>query len=145
MVGDDSPTDASLSIRGSFAEKAAFPVYINSQPACLGYEANFLASARRGRGDVVVFSDQDECDPGKLETVTTCLRQQSMAHHAAMTDSSGRSLDRIFPTDPPTGLFAPASSPLTQFPGFTLTFADNSWRGPTRTNDRMRKTTVLSV
>lgn len=60
VVSDDGSTDSTLAILGEFARRAPFPVDIAVNPVRLGYTRNFVATARRCRGEMLFFCDQDD-------------------------------------------------------------------------------------
>lgn len=68
---DDGSTDSTLAILHEFARRAPFRVDITVNPATLGYSRNFIATARRCRGELLFFCDQDDIwFPEKIETMT---------------------------------------------------------------------------
>ncbi|MBY6242472.1 glycosyltransferase family 2 protein [Methylosinus sp. Sm6] len=75
IVCDDGSSDETLPIVEAFAKRAPFPVMVYRNEANLGYTKNFETAARRCRGDIVFFSDQDDVWlPRKMEAVEAAFR-----------------------------------------------------------------------
>ena len=60
IVSDDGSVDATLDILRRFAETAPFPVEISKNANRLGFALNFMRAARRAKGDIILFCDQDD-------------------------------------------------------------------------------------
>lgn len=71
VVCDDGSTDGTLEILERFAEEAPFDVRLIRNEQRFGYGENFMNAARRCRGDVIAWSDQD--DVWMPEKVARCL------------------------------------------------------------------------
>ena len=68
LVCDDGSTDDTLEIVADFQQDAPFPVWIQRNPARLGYADNFLQACSLAAGNLIAFCDQDDVwQPAKLE------------------------------------------------------------------------------
>jgi glycosyltransferase involved in cell wall biosynthesis len=87
IVTDDQSTDDTVTLVESFAAKAPFAVHIEQNKERLGYNQNFQRAASLCRGDIVLFSDQDDVWlPNHIETIALCL--ESDARIGAVTSNS---------------------------------------------------------
>ena len=125
VVGDDRSSDHTVDILNDFARTAPFPVRLQINDRRLGYADNFLDIARRCRGDVVAFCDQDDMwYPQKLSRVAAAFARRPeavlVAHYARVVDAHGKDLGRRWPRYSLEGVYRPPSLPLTYFPGFTM-------------------------
>lgn len=96
VVGDDVSSDGTTDIIRKFAQSdPKFDVRLHENPTRLGSTANFGATARRARGDIVVFSDQDdEWLPHRIERLAAALEGDPQASYAfsdgILIDEAGR-------------------------------------------------------
>lgn len=98
IVGDDLSTDASVKIVQEFArQNPRIDVRLETNTHRLGSTANFEAAVRRCRGDIIIFSDQDDqWLPQRIERLTSVLTQESRASYAfsdgMLMDEAGQAL-----------------------------------------------------
>ena len=95
VVGDDGSTDDTAAILADFAARAPFAVRVTVNPAQLGFARNFIETALRCRGAVILMSDQDDrWEPVKLATMVDHLAAHSgcwiASHDAALMDGDGQ-------------------------------------------------------
>ncbi|MCC6422989.1 MAG: glycosyltransferase family 2 protein [Phycisphaerales bacterium] len=76
VVNDDGSTDQTIALLNDFAQKAPFPVHIQSNTQRLGVVRNFENAILRCGGDVIFLSDQDDVwEPQKLRTIAAVFEQ----------------------------------------------------------------------
>lgn len=98
IVGDDLSADASVKIIQEFArQNPRIDVRLETNTYRLGSTANFEAAVRRCRGDIIIFSDQDDqWLPQRIERLTSVLTQESRASYAfsdgMLMDEAGQAL-----------------------------------------------------
>lgn len=81
VIGDDSSSDATMSIVEDFRARAPFPVHIHRNEVNLGYARNFLATAKRCQGDWIAFCDQDDVWlPNKLAEAARAIESTRGCH-----------------------------------------------------------------
>ena len=102
VIGDDGSTDATLDIVEDFARHASFPVHVHRNETNLGYARNFLATAKRCRGDWVAFCDQDDVWlPNKLHDAASAIERAPgctmVLQNAWLCDGDLSSRGRKFP------------------------------------------------
>jgi glycosyltransferase involved in cell wall biosynthesis len=83
VVGDDQSNDDTLSIIDSFRKETGLNVRVERNEARLGTIKNFEKIITRCRGDIVVFSDQDDVwRADKLETIVATFNRHPAAFYA---------------------------------------------------------------
>lgn len=98
IVGDDASTDATRDIIRAFAESnPKIDVRLHENPTRLGSTVNFDATVRRARGEILVFSDQDdEWLPHRIERLAAALEIDPQASYAfsdgILIDETGRAV-----------------------------------------------------
>ena len=98
VVGDDVSSDGTRDIIRAFAHSnPKIDVHLHENPTRLGSTANFDAAVRRARGDIVVFSDQDdEWLPHRIERLAAALEGDPQASYAfsdgILIDEAGRAV-----------------------------------------------------
>src|ERR1017187_10286490 len=60
VVCDDGSRDGTLAILEAYAAEAQFPVRIIKNDTNLGYSANFAKATSLCKGEIILFSDQDD-------------------------------------------------------------------------------------
>ena len=108
VIGDDGSSDSTLDIIKDFRAHAPFPVHIHQNETNLGFARNFLATAKRCKGDWIAFCDQDDFWlPGKLteavEAIEGMPNPSMVLQNAWICDDTLSSLNRKFPDRLPTG------------------------------------------
>ena len=99
VVGDDASTDATRDLIRDFARcNPGIEVQLEENSRRIGSTANFDATVRRARSDIVVFSDQDdEWLPHRIERLVTALEGDPQASYAfsdgILIDEAGRAID----------------------------------------------------
>jgi glycosyltransferase involved in cell wall biosynthesis len=73
VVCDDGSSDGTVEIVERFARQAPFEVRLVRNEQRLGYGENFMKAARRCRGDVIAWCDQD--DVWMPEKLARCLQE----------------------------------------------------------------------
>lgn len=94
VVGDDASSDATREIIAAFARhNPRIAVRLEENPTRLGSTANFEAVVRRARGEILVFSDQDdEWLPHRIERLAAVLEDDP---EAAYVFSDGILIDEV--------------------------------------------------
>jgi glycosyltransferase involved in cell wall biosynthesis len=70
LISDDESNDSTRKIAVDFAARAPFTVVVHANKTRLGYARNFMTTAQRCAGDLILFCDQDDIWlPEKLETM----------------------------------------------------------------------------
>ncbi len=98
VVGDDLSSDATATIIHEFARRnPRIDVRLETNAQRLGSTANFAATVRRCRGDIVVFADQDdEWLPQRIERLTSALEKDPQASYAfsdgELMDGAGQTM-----------------------------------------------------
>lgn len=102
VIGDDGSSDSTLDIIKDFRAHAPFSVHIHQNETNLGFARNFLATAKRCKGDWIAFCDQDDFWlPGKLaKTVDAICHTPNCSmvlQNALICDKALNSRGRKFP------------------------------------------------
>jgi Glycosyl transferase family 2 len=97
VVGDDQSTDDTAQVVERFAATHDIPVRWQRNATRLGTSANFESIVRRCRGDIIVFSDQDDVWlPHRLSRTTGAFAENPNSSYlfsdAVFIDSGGRPL-----------------------------------------------------
>lgn len=75
IIGDDRSDDDTALVAERFAVASTIPTHVQRNPTRLGVARNFEQVVRRCRGDIVVFSDQDDVwMPHRLGAIEAALR-----------------------------------------------------------------------
>jgi glycosyltransferase involved in cell wall biosynthesis len=102
QIGDDQSTDDTIQIIEAFAARAPFPLTLHRNASRLGYGENFIATARRCRGDWIAFCDQDDVWlPAKLAVCARAISRASadvqlVVHNGTITDEELRPRQRLY-------------------------------------------------
>lgn len=127
VVGDDGSKDGTLGIIEEFRAYAPFPVHIHRNKTNLGFANNFLATAKRCRGDWVAFCDQD--DVWLENRLEDCLSEIStnsnvllILQNAWVCDSNLQPYDDLLSSKFKPGRYGPRSHyAFWVWPGFLQT------------------------
>jgi glycosyltransferase involved in cell wall biosynthesis len=100
VISDDGSTDETLSIASQFAERSPFPVHVHRNQRTLRYARNFREAARRCRGDLIAFSDQDDWwSPDRLEKCVARFDDPEtllLYHNAWLVDGERRRTGKLY-------------------------------------------------
>ena len=112
VIGDDGSSDSTLDIIKDFRAHAPFSVHIHQNETNLGFARNFLATAKRCKGDWIAFCDQDDFWlPGKLaKTVDAICHTPNCSmvlQNALLCDKALNSRGRKFPNKLNAGIHDP--------------------------------------
>jgi glycosyltransferase involved in cell wall biosynthesis len=100
VISDDASTDETLAIASEFAERSPFPVHLHRNECALRYARNFREAARRCRGDLIAFSDQD--DWWRQDRLEKCLARFEdpevllVYHNAWLVDDERRRTGTLY-------------------------------------------------
>ena len=101
VVSDDCSSDETPGIIKSFASQAGFSVRVLSNSTRLGPAKNFEQAIDACRGDIIIFSDQDDVwNPHKVRAFTRVFNEHPKAVYAfsdaVMVDQFGKPLNQTF-------------------------------------------------
>lgn len=99
IVSDDGSIDNTCQLIANFSQHAPFPVRLLQNETRLGAATNFIATARRARGDWIAFCDQDDVwHPHKLAAMHAASEQRPDASaifcNANLVNAQGQALGR---------------------------------------------------
>ncbi len=100
VISDDGSTDETLKLAADFADRSPFPVHIHRNERNLRYARNFREAARRCKGELIAFSDQDDWwSPDRLEKCIARFADpelQLLYHNAWLVDDERRKARRLY-------------------------------------------------
>lgn len=127
VICDDCSSDATLEIVRAFAATAPFEVVCEASSIRRGFSETFLHAARKCRGDLIAFSDQDDVWlPTKLFACVSALHDADasfVAHSSKVVDAELNSLGRSHPVVRSRSVLEPLEGdPWFIPPGFASVF-----------------------
>lgn len=140
LISDDGSTDATVQIVERFISESTMPIRLIRRSQPLGFRNNFMEATSLAQGDLIAFSDQDDCwRADKLETCAESFKDplvSTVAHTARTIGPTGDAIGHFDQGIKRTTVREPLTyDPWFSFAGFSMVFrrsllnlSDNSKR-----------------